>query len=263
MCTTCGCGRTKCKIDGDERPDMAHASRTARGTPFARPRSLPRSSARPRHPHDHDDHDARPCAALRRHRRPHARLGARASSRSSATSWRRTTPRPRPTAGASPTHGIFALNLVSSPGSGKTTLLVRDHRGLQGEPRGRGDRGRPADLERRRPHPRHRRAGGADQHRQGLPPRRRTWSATRSSTSSPPTSSVLMIENVGNLVCPAALRPGRGAQGGGALGDRGRGQAAQVSRHVRRRRPDGAEQVRPAAAPRLRRRRLASRTRGA
>ena len=36
------------------------------------------------------------------------------------------------------------------------------------------------------------------------------------------------------------VRPGRGAQGRHPVGDRGRGQAAQVSRHVPRRRPDAA-----------------------
>ena len=57
------------------------------------------------------------------------------------------------------------------PGSGKTSLLVRT---IEASPSaaGGGDRGRPANQFRRRPHPRHRRAGLADQHRQGLPPRR-------------------------------------------------------------------------------------------
>ena len=92
-------------------------------------------------------------------------------------------------AAASPTRGIFALNLVSSPGSGKTTLLVRTIEALAGRIAGRGDRGRPADLARRRPHPRDRRAGGAGQHRQGLPPRRAHGRRTRSTQLDPPTAA--------------------------------------------------------------------------
>ena len=64
------------------------------------------------------------------------------------------------------------------------TLLLRtvqddaaggDDRGAAPAPAGAAagrDRGRPADLERCRPHPRHRRAGDPGQYRQGLPPRR-------------------------------------------------------------------------------------------
>ncbi len=55
---------------------------------------------------------------------------------------------------------------------------------------------------------------------------------------------------------PRRVRSRRGAQGRGALGDRGRGQAAQISRHVRGRRSHAAQQVRPAAASRFRRRRV-------
>ena len=62
---------------------------------------------------------------------------------------------------------------------------------------------------------------------------------------------------------PGRLRPGRGAQGGGAVGHRRRGQAAEVSRHVPCRVADAAEQGRPAAAPAFRSRRAASPTPGA
>ena len=66
---------------------------------------------------------------------------------------------------------------------------VQDHRDAQGQAAGRGDRRRPADQPRCRTHPRHRRAGDPDQHRQGLPSRRphgrprpgtsSTWPRTR------------------------------------------------------------------------------------
>src|SRR5712664_2802199 len=41
-------------------------------------------------------------------------------------------------------------------------------------------------------------------------------------TIDPPRGSLLFIEDVGNLVCPALLRSRRGAQGGDRLGDRRR-----------------------------------------
>ncbi len=101
-------------------------------------------------------------------------------------------------------HGIFALNLVSSPGSGKTTLLVKTIEALQGRVDLaviEGDQQTSFDAERIR-------AAGApavqintgkgchlDAHMIGhaldrLPMER---------------GGVLMIENVGNLVCPAAF----------------------------------------------------------
>ncbi|THF65336.1 hydrogenase nickel incorporation protein HypB [Pseudothauera rhizosphaerae] len=100
--------------------------------------------------------------------------------------------------------GVFALNLVSSPGSGKTTLLVETIRRLAGRlPVAvvEGDQQTEFDAERIR-------ATGApalqintgkgchlDAHMVGraldeLPP---------------PQNGLLLIENVGNLVCPAAF----------------------------------------------------------
>lgn len=98
--------------------------------------------------------------------------------------------------------GILALNLVSSPGSGKTTLLERTIRDLRGELTlevVEGDQATQNDSERIR-------ATGckviqintgtgchldAEMLRRGL------------NTLVPAPGAVLMIENVGNLVCPA------------------------------------------------------------
>ena len=101
-------------------------------------------------------------------------------------------------------HGIFALNLVSSPGSGKTTLLVETIRRLQGEPAVaviEGDQQTSNDADRIR-------ATGAravqvntgkgchlDAH----------MVAAALEHLEPADDSVVMIENVGNLVCPAAF----------------------------------------------------------
>jgi hydrogenase nickel incorporation protein HypB len=100
--------------------------------------------------------------------------------------------------------GIFALNLVSSPGSGKTTLLVRTIERLQGRFHVsviEGDQQTSLDADRIR-------ATGAtavqvntgkgchlDAHMVGDALER----------LSPPDRSLLFIENVGNLVCPAAF----------------------------------------------------------
>ncbi|BAP89143.1 hydrogenase accessory protein HypB [Burkholderiales bacterium GJ-E10] len=104
--------------------------------------------------------------------------------------------------------GIFALNLVSSPGSGKTTLLVRTIEALW--PRVpiaviEGDQQTHRDAERIR-------ATGApavqintgkgchlDAHMVGHAMDR------LAGESALPEGGVLMIENVGNLVCPAAF----------------------------------------------------------
>ena len=100
--------------------------------------------------------------------------------------------------------GIFAANLVSSPGSGKTTLLVETIGRLSGHMTIgviEGDQQTSNDAERIR-------ATGAaavqvntgkgchlDAHMVGH----------AFDHLDPPAGSVLMIENVGNLVCPAAF----------------------------------------------------------
>ena len=100
--------------------------------------------------------------------------------------------------------GLFALNLVSSPGSGKTTLLVETIGRLAGTATIaviEGDQQTSNDAERIR-------ATGAraiqvntgkgchlDAHMVGH----------AFDHLDPPAGSILMIENVGNLVCPAAF----------------------------------------------------------
>ncbi|WP_168602898.1 hydrogenase nickel incorporation protein HypB [Novosphingobium sp. SG707] len=107
--------------------------------------------------------------------------------------------------------GILALNLVSSPGSGKTTLLCRTLTEIAGEfPVAviEGDQQTSADADRIR-------ATGApaiqintgkgchlDGHMVGH----------AVDHLSPAEGSVLFIENVGNLVCPAAFDLGEGAR---------------------------------------------------
>lgn len=168
MCTTCGCGEGETKIDGHaHHHDHEHA-----------------------HDHHHDDHD---------HGHDHGRTvrleqDILAKNNAYAAQNRE----------YFAAHGIFALNLVSSPGSGKTTLLVKTIEALRGRlPIAviEGDQQTSVDAERIR-------ASGApavqintgkgchlDAHMVGhalekLPLEK---------------GGALMIENVGNLVCPAAF----------------------------------------------------------
>jgi hydrogenase nickel incorporation protein HypB len=108
-------------------------------------------------------------------------------------------------------HGILALNLVSSPGSGKTTLLERtlsDLAGRHGFAVIEGDQQTQNDADRIR-------ATGVpvvqintgkgchlDAHMVGH----------AVEDLDPPDQSVLFIENVGNLVCPALFDLGEGAR---------------------------------------------------
>jgi hydrogenase nickel incorporation protein HypB len=108
-------------------------------------------------------------------------------------------------------HGILALNLVSSPGSGKTTLLVRTLQALKGKlPLTviEGDQQTDFDAERIR-------ATGVEAiqintgkgcHLDASMIERAMQQMTL------PEGGVLFIENVGNLVCPAAFDLGEAAK---------------------------------------------------
>jgi hydrogenase nickel incorporation protein HypB len=90
------------------------------------------------------------------------------------------------------------------PRLGQDNAAGADHRDAGGAAEELRHRGRPADLGRCRPHPRDRRAGDPDQHRQGLPSRRHMVGHALEHLA-PSDGSVVFIENVGNLVCPAAF----------------------------------------------------------
>lgn len=101
-------------------------------------------------------------------------------------------------------HGIFALNLVSSPGSGKTTLLVRTIAALQEKQRIyviEGDQQTENDAARIR-------ACGvpALQINTGKGCHLDAYMVSRAMQQlAVQDDSVLFIENVGNLVCPASF----------------------------------------------------------
>jgi len=178
MCMTCGCGEGETRVDGHAHHD---GHRHADGSLH-------------HHTHAGDDgqrgvtHDHAATRRLRIEADLLAANGAHAARNRSRLAQQ----------------GIFALNLVSSPGSGKTTLLCRTIEALKGRmPVSviEGDQQTARDAERIR-------ASGAralqvntgkgchlDAHMVGHALER----------LDPAPASVLLIENVGNLVCPAAF----------------------------------------------------------
>lgn len=171
MCTTCGCGQGEGRIEGDEHPHV-HADGTVHS-----------------HSHEHDhDHAANQRRMVRIERNLLEKNDAFAKVNREKFMQ----------------DGIFVLNLVSSPGSGKTTLLTATIERLKDRfPIAviEGDQQTTHDAERIR-------ATGVpaiqintgkgchlDAHMVGHAAERMRL----------PQDSVLMIENVGNLVCPSAF----------------------------------------------------------
>jgi hydrogenase nickel incorporation protein HypB len=222
MCTTCGCGNGEAKVDGtivEAKGEHGHEHRHEDGTVHT-------------HWHRHEGGGA-PSAASVAHSHRHADGTWHSHVHGGASVHESRVEGPLGAvhdAGLSPERivrieqdilaqndayadqnrraladrGIFALNLVSSPGSGKTTLLVRTIEALQGRIPVcviEGDQQTSLDADRIR-------ASGAaavqvntgkgchlDAHMVGRALAR----------LSPPDNSLLLVENVGNLVCPAAF----------------------------------------------------------
>ncbi len=151
--------------------------------------------------------------------------------------------------------GVAVVNLMSAPGAGKTSLLERALARARGRAR-RGARGRRPGQHGRRP------ARGA---------------CTSRSSSSTPTSGfggechldanmvrsaigdlplaeldLLVIENVGNLVCPAEFRVGEDARAMVCSVTEGEDKPLKYPLMFRGLRARRGQQDRPAAAPRLR-----------
>jgi hydrogenase nickel incorporation protein HypB len=196
MCTTCGCGVGEVKIDGEHahhEHDHVHADGTT-------------------HSHDHEH-------SGEGHEHPHAHSHqhsyAPAHSHAPGVSTKRMVQIEQDILSKNNAYaaenrqrlaerGIFTLNLVSSPGSGKTTLLCKTIEMLKGKELVtviEGDQQTSQDAERIR-------ATGApaiqintgkgchlDAHMVGHAMGKLEL----------PEGSLLMIENVGNLVCPAAF----------------------------------------------------------
>jgi hydrogenase nickel incorporation protein HypB len=175
MCSTCGCGSGEIRYNGQPaRPAAPLAAPTRAFRPVA--------AAASAHDHDHDE---------RRVKIERDILGHNDALAAANRAWLAT-------------RAILALNLVSSPGSGKTTLLVETIRRLAGEfPLAviEGDQQTEFDAERIR-------ATGAPalQINTGKGCHLDAHMVGEALTRLPlPAQSLLLIENVGNLVCPAGF----------------------------------------------------------
>jgi hydrogenase nickel incorporation protein HypB len=243
MCTVCGCGQGETKIEGDHEHEHRHEDGTVHSHAHhhdgqhahTHPHAPGGLSYAPRHHHGHE-HAHAPGLTPGRMVQIEQDILAKNNAYASANrkDWK--------------ARGLFAINLVSSPGSGKTTLLVETIGKLAGRhPLAviEGDQQTSNDAERIR-------ATGAqaiqvntgkgchlDAHMVGHAFERLDLKAGRPAADRERRQPGL----------PGGVRPRRGAQGGDPLRHRGRGQAAQVPEHVRRQRPDAADQDRSAAAP--------------
>jgi hydrogenase nickel incorporation protein HypB len=233
MCTTCGCGSGETKIEGDEH---GHEHRHADGTLHRHDHDHHHGQDHAHGPdcgHDHEqDHEhevehehRRPDGTVVRHTHDqggvvahgdHVHFGAGAAhAHAPGLSQSRMVQIEQDILGRNDQHarfnreflaerGIFALNLVSSPGSGKTTLLTESIRRLLPATLVtviEGDQQTANDAERIR-------ATGARalQINTGKGCHLDASMVERAlERLQPPDDSVLFIENVGNLVCPAAF----------------------------------------------------------
>lgn len=225
MCVTCGCGgdgsATVTRVD--DALDTARADPTGRGHVHTHADGTTHAHAHAhdhghehehehdhRHPHDHD------------HGHPHDHAHAPSDPRAVAGRDAETVALEAAVLGKNRAlaernrgwldgRGVLALNLMSSPGAGKTTLLERCIRDLRGQVAihvVEGDQATANDAERIRD------AGApAVQVNTGTGCHLEADMLQRALQQlQPPPGSLLMIENVGNLVCPALFDLGEHAR---------------------------------------------------
>ena len=197
MCVTCGCGVGEVKIEGEQA--YAHDHVHSDGSSHSHDHPHDHAHAHDHtdgeaHPHSHDETPAHSHApGVSRKRMVQIEQDILAKNNAYAQANRQNLAE----------RGIFALNLVSSPGSGKTTLLCKTIAllGQQAVAVIEGDQQTSQDADRIR-------ATGAqaiqintgkgchlDAHMVGHAMEQLKLED----------ESLLMIENVGNLVCPAAF----------------------------------------------------------
>jgi len=200
MCTTCGCGTGEVRIEGKAAHDdheHTHDHVHADGSRHSHGHEHGDESHEHAHPHVHEHPPGQPAHAhapgMDGKRMVQIEQDILAKNNAYAQANRQQLSE----------KGIFALNLVSSPGSGKTTLLCKTITMLEGQAVAviEGDQQTTHDAERIR-------ATGApaiqintgkgchlDAHMVGHAMEQLKLQS----------DSLLMIENVGNLVCPAAF----------------------------------------------------------
>lgn len=209
MCTVCGCGKDEAKIDGEVLDaGHTHASRHehthvhADGTVY-RHSHAPVQQYRPSQPAASDtlDYGSGPA---------HAHAPGLSQTRMVQIEQDILTKNDhfaRANRQAFDERGIFALNLVSSPGSGKTTLLVKTIELLNDQVTinvVEGDQQTSNDAERIRATgvPALQINTGKGCHLDGQ------MIGQAMAKLKPAEQSLFLIENVGNLVCPAAFNLG-------------------------------------------------------
>jgi hydrogenase nickel incorporation protein HypB len=212
MCTTCGCGSGDTKIEGEAHAgEHRHADGTVHRHEHGHGHGHEHDHA---HDHEHGDHEhAHGPGCGHDHGHDHVHHAGHAHAPGLSPS--RMVQIEQDILAKNDQHarfnreflaerGIFAVNLVSSPGSGKTTLLTESiKRLLPSLPVTviEGDQQTTNDAERIR-------ATGAPalQINTGKGCHLDASMVERAlERLQPPAESVLFIENVGNLVCPAAF----------------------------------------------------------
>jgi hydrogenase nickel incorporation protein HypB len=201
MCITCGCAAHGHEDDGHEHRGHEHGDGRDHGHDHDHDRDHEHDHG---HCHGHHDHD-HAHAHDHPHAHPHERVRVERDvlAKNDAFAARNRARLAR--------SGSLALNLVSSPGSGKTTLLCRTIEAVRGafpvvviE----GDQQTSLDADRIR-------ATGAPalQINTGKGCHLDASMVERGlARLDPPPGAVVMIENVGNLVCPAAFDLGEHAK---------------------------------------------------
>jgi hydrogenase nickel incorporation protein HypB len=202
MCTTCGCGHGETRVEGEALHDHEHVH--ADGSTHSHSHDHDHEHG---HDHDHDHHHHGHSHAHNPYAPKHSHAPGMTQSRMLKIEQdilSKNDGYARENRAFLAGRRVFALNLVSSPGSGKTTLLCKTIEMLKGKATVaviEGDQQTSNDAERIR-------ATGApaiqintgkgchlDAHMVGHAMQQMDL----------PERSLLMIENVGNLVCPAAF----------------------------------------------------------
>jgi hydrogenase nickel incorporation protein HypB len=212
MCNVCGCGTGEVRIEGREPAAVRghdHPHSHADGTVHSHAHDHGADQAHVHqhdhgadqghvHPHDHADYGAGPAGAhvpgLSQARMVRIEQDILAKNDEYASANRQRLAE----------RGVFALNLVSGPGAGKTALLVRTIEALakrlpvtviEGDQQTSMDADRIRDAGARAIQINTGKGCHLDAHMVGH----------AIESLAPPEGSLLMIENVGNLVCPSAF----------------------------------------------------------
>ena len=204
MCVTCGCGESQTTIEG-EKHVHTHADGATHAHDHAHDHGHDHAHDH-QHAHDHDhghEHGHRHDLSVPGRDTQTIALEAALLGKNQALAERNR--------GWLDGRGVLALNLMSSPGAGKTTLLercIRDLHGVVAISVVEGDQATANDAERIR-------ATGAAAVQVNTGTGYHLEADMREKALrllQPATGSLVVIENVGNLVCPALFDLGEKAR---------------------------------------------------